>query len=173
MFPLPDFVDHGYALVMPSFQIQWRRRASAMLSIILVASLTACRLIGAGGCEHTYRDPVLEITHAFDAATGRRVALVYLTGLSVQDQSFPITYLLASSRGATAKGDTLICAIPCAFGTAEGRYAFTVSADGHVTQARTVQARFGDFHGGCPSWNSGSTKLLVRLSPAGSASVEQ
>jgi hypothetical protein len=128
-----------------------------------LALTLGCQEFGAGPCEHTYRDPVLALTTATDAASGARITPLFLTAVSVGGQVQPIGYLLATAFGAREQDDTLVCDVPCGFGTSEGRYAFTASAVGYAPRAIAVDARFARFEGGCPSFNEGSTRTSVAL----------
>lgn len=122
-----------------------------------------CRELGGGPCVHTYRDPVLAVTAASDGATGARIAPLFVTGVTVRDRSQPVSYLLAVSFGARAQGDTIVCGVPCGFGTSEGPYSFVVSATGYAPRQVSVDARFARFDGGCPSFNEGSTEVSLSL----------
>jgi hypothetical protein len=134
----------------------------ALVATVLALTL-GCQGFGAGPCEHTYRDPVLAVTAATDANSGARIAPLCITAVRVGGQAQPVGYLLATAFGARAQGDTLVCDVPCGFGTSEGRYAFTASAVGYEPRAAAVDARFARFEGGCPSFNEGSTRTSVAL----------
>lgn len=135
-------------------------------SVLVAASFVltfGCQEFGGGPCIHTYRDPVLAITAATDAAAGASIAPLFITGVTVGGQAQPVGYLLATAFGTRAQGDTIVCGVPCGFGTSEGRYGFTASATGYAPRPITVDARFARFEGGCPSFNEGSTETSVSL----------
>lgn len=122
-----------------------------------------CSELGAGGCEHIYRDPLLAITAAADEASGVHVSPLRITVVAVGGQLQPVGYLLATAFGARAAGDTMVCHMPCGFGTSEGRYAFTSAASGYVSRTVTTEARYPRCEGGCPSHIAGSTRTRIVL----------
>jgi hypothetical protein len=139
-------------------------RESRLVLVAAGAVLTVgCQEFAGGPCVHTYRDPVLAVTRATDGATGARIAPLFLTAVTVGGQAPGVSYLLTTAFGARAQGDTIVCDVPCGFGTSEGRYGFTASATGYAPRLITVDARFARFDRGCPSSNAGSTETSVSL----------
>ena len=139
-------------------------RAPRSVFVLLAGVLSlGCAEGGAGPCVHTYRDPVLAITAAVDSGTGVRITPVFVTGVTIDGQSQPVGSLLAVAFGASARGDTVVCGLPCGFGTSEGQYSFTATAPGYAIRRVSVNARFARFDGGCPSSNEGSTEISVSL----------
>lgn len=136
-------------------------RSGLITPALLLA--VGCSELGAGGCEHTFRDPVLAITSVTDGASGVRVSPLQITAVSVGGQVQPVGYLLATAFGARAAGDTIVCDVPCGFGTTESRYSFTAAANGFVPQVITTEARYSRFEAGCPSYNAGSTRTSIAL----------
>jgi hypothetical protein len=140
------------------------RRSRPVLVAICVVPAFGCQEFGAGPCEHTYRDPVLAVTAATDEASRAPVTPVFITGVTVGGQLQPPSFLLIPPAfGARAQGDTIVCGVPCGFGTSEGRYAFVASAPGYAPRTIAVDARFARFDGGCPSFNEGSTRTAIAL----------
>jgi hypothetical protein len=146
--------------------MRFPRESSPVLVATSLVLTFGCQEFGAGPCIHTYRDPVLAITAATNAATGARIAPLFITGVTVGGQVQPVSYLLTTTFGVRAQGDTIICDVPCGFGTSEGAYGFTASAPGYAARAITVNARFARFDGGCPSFNAGSTETSISLARA-------
>lgn len=134
--------------------------------LLAACSLPAlgCPELAAGPCSHTYRDPVLAIITASDAVTGARVSPLLITDVTAGGLPQSVGLLMALTNfGVEARGDTIVCGIPCGFGTREGAYDFTASAPGYAPRRVSVEASFARFHGGCPSYNAGSTRTGVRL----------
>jgi hypothetical protein len=142
-------------------------RAARTLRLVLVVPAlrfgAGCAELGVGACEHTYRDPVLTISAATDAESGASITPLQITAVAVGGQLQPIASLLATAFGARAVGDTIVCDVPCGFGTSESRYALTAAASGYVARDVTTEARYARFEGGCPSYNSGSTRTTITL----------
>ena len=135
-------------------------------SVLVAASVVmtfGCQEFGGGPCIHTYRDPVLAVTAATDGATGARIAPLFITSLTLGGQAQVVSYVMTTAFGTRAQGDTIVCDVPCGFGTSEGHYRFTASATGYAPRLITVDARFARFDGGCPSFNAGSTETAVSL----------
>jgi hypothetical protein len=144
--------------VMPFF-----RESRSVLVAVGISVTLGCQQVGVGPCIHTYRDPVLVITAATDSATGRPIAPLFLTRLTVDGQAQVVGHVLTTAFRARSQGDTIVCDVPCGFGTNEGRYGFIASATAYASRPVTVDARFASFDGGCPSFNAGSTEMSVLL----------
>jgi hypothetical protein len=134
------------------------------LGAFTAGSLNGC--VGAGPCEHTYRQAILLIDAARDAEDGSPLPMVALSHIrrngNEQDPKFLV--LGPPSHGVEVHGDSLVCHVPCGFATDEGNYTFTVSADGYPPQERTYEARYRVFKGGCPSYNDGGLRIVLSLS---------
>lgn len=140
------------------------RSAPRSVFVVVGAVLSVGCEPGGGPCIHTYRDPVLAITAARDSASGARIASILVTDVAFGGRSQPVGSLLGLAFGASTRSDTLVCGIPCGFGTSEGQYTFSATAPGYAVAQVSVNARFARFDGGCPSSNSGSTEISVSLS---------
>ena len=134
-------------------------------SVFLVSAVLSvgCAEPGAGPCVHTYRDPVLAITSVVDSESGGRIASILVTNVTISGRSEPVGALLDVAFGASTRSDTLVCGVPCGFGTSEGQYTFKAAAPGYTARQVSVNARFARFDGGCPSSNAGSTEVSVSL----------
>jgi hypothetical protein len=136
--------------------------------LLAAAALAGCdNPLGAGPCVHTYDDPVLEIDAARSTADAA-IDAVILSELALDGRAVTPAELLgaAPDSGVEALDDGRIrCDVPCGFGYAEGSYAFTAAAEGYQPGALTVEARYDDFSGGCPSSSAGGTTVSVELSP--------
>jgi hypothetical protein len=92
---------------------------------------------------------------------------VFITRIEVDGATRDLHGVIAGNhtQGVEPRGDTLCCAVPCAFGSSdEGRWGITLSARGYPEQTIEFNARFGVFHGGCPSFNDQGVKVSFRLS---------
>ena len=129
-----------------------------------IALLGGCRVLG-GPCHHTFHDPVLVVTGVRDP-NGNPVSRITISDLAFLGR--PVTdfrvLLLLPSFNVRQVGNDIECSVECGFGVEEGEYRFTATAATGATTVR-VQARYRDFDGGCPSSNSGSTRITVQLSP--------
>ena len=141
------------------------RQLQTALTAALGGALVGCDAIGAGPCEHTFRDPLVTVQSAKDSATGAPIPQLLLHSFTVRaipQVARDIAVVPPTSRVAL-RGDTLVCAVVCGFGTLEGPWSFTATASGYLP--RTVQATgtYPRFDGGCPSSNSGTVSLNIRL----------
>lgn len=141
------------------------RAPKSVFVVVGTVLSVGCTEPGAGPCVHTYRDPVLAITAAADSASGARIASILVTDVALDGRSQPVgSLLLEVAFGASTRSDTLVCGVPCGFGTSEGQYSFSATAPGYAVRQVSVNARFARFDGGCPSSNEGSTEISVSLS---------
>ena len=149
------------------------RRLFRLVAIGATASVAGCDAETNGPCVHTYDDPLIHITRAVDAGTGAAIPTVWLSAFTLGGLVTGPQPLLAGSPAfsVTPEDQSLRCAPGCGFGTSEGVYRFSAAAPGYVTATVEVNARYSRFDGGCPSSNSGSTSLDIRL--AGASAVSQ
>lgn len=133
------------------------------LVLAVAAVLVGCDGV-AGPCVHTYREPLLQIVSARDAATGAPIASVVIRDVRREGLVQDLQLLLAGpAYGVEVQGDSLLCGVPCGFATSEGNYIFTVSAPGYPPQDRGYEARYRVFKGGCPSYNDGGLRVSLAL----------
>lgn len=130
---------------------------------ILTSSLAGCRALGAGECSHTFRDPVLAILAARDSATTAPISPVGLTSFTLGGYPTEGVIFLPNSVNVRLVGDTMVCTIPCGFSNIEGHYTFRAGAPGYVPRTVSVNARYANFDGGCPSSSGGSTNASIAL----------
>ena len=136
-----------------------------MLIVSTVGLISACEGLGAGGCVHEFRDPLLRLQTATDSVTGRAIPRVAITNVSVDNHAFATSLVLTQlpNTRVTLIADTLWCDVACGFGNMEGVWRFDLSAPGYRAQTFQLTARYARFDGGCPSFNAGSTSLTARL----------
>jgi hypothetical protein len=116
-----------------------------------------------GICEHVYEEPLVRIESARHGATGAEASAVALSAVTIYGQSMTDAELLETGENLTLDGDRLVCTIPCAFGQAEGDYAFTYEAAGIGAGSFAGSLAYAEFQGGCPSFNRGSARLTLAL----------
>jgi hypothetical protein len=117
-------------------------------------------------CVHTYNSGIVVVAAARSAG-GAAAALptVALGGFKVNGQ--PVNPSdLQQLHNATPSGEGLACTLPCSFGVEEGKWQFTAGAAGHAAKVVSVDARYAEFVGGCPSYNDKGTEVRLVLEPA-------
>lgn len=140
-----------------------RHRLAPLLATL---ALGACEGLGAGVCEHTYRDPLLVLQTVTDARTGALLTRVSVRDVTVDGQPVRAEDLLRGpTRNTLLESGGLVCAADCGFGTTPGRYRLTVAAQGYQPLVVERDADYARFRGGCPSYNEGSSVMRVQLTP--------
>lgn len=140
-----------------------KRNALMILLSVAVWSCDKSKDGTIGPCVHTYEDPVLHVESVTDAQNGQRVfafRILEVTRNGVKQQ--PI-FLKIVSYNVVVYDTTLVCNVPCGFGTDEGAYTLRVSASGYRDTTISVNAKYAVFKGGCPSSNSGGTKFSFQM----------
>jgi hypothetical protein len=69
------------------------------------------------------------------------------------------------SNNISVEDSILICTIPCGFGTMEGVYEISISADGYRDLTLSTLAKYDELKGGCPSSSSGGHSIGFSLYP--------
>jgi len=150
--------------------LRWvpRRSVAPLLVALALVAVTACGddATAPGRCVHEYREPIIELVSAHDARFGSALSSVVLTNIRFNGHVLEPSFLASvqPAYGVTARGDSLVCAIPCGFATEAGNYIFTISAAGYPPpQDRGYEAQYGVFHGGCPSYSDEGLRIDLRL----------
>ncbi len=134
--------------------------------LLATLALGACDGLGAGVCEHTYRDPLLVLQTVTDARTGAPITRVAVRDVMFAGQPIRAEDLVhGPSRNVALDSGGLVCAADCGFATSPGRYRFTVAAQGYQPLVVERDADYARFHGGCPSYSEGSIVMRVQLTP--------
>lgn len=154
---------------------RWSRRGLALV-IVCLAIGTGVIVVGCndddndddypiGPCVHTYMDAVIHVEDVQDRDSGAPIDTVFISAATVDARPYLLEWLAeeTNASGVTLVGDSLKCAVPCAFGTQEGHWALTVSASGYPEQTVEFDAHYAVFHGGCPSWNDDGTDVSLEL----------
>jgi len=113
-----------------------------------------------------FEDPVLAVDLGRTAPL--RPSVLALTAFRLDGRPFSPSSQWAGGPAyrVTVRADTVLCEVPCGFGFQEGRYELVATVPGFLPADLTVEARYDDFDGGCPSSNAGSTRVTVDLTPA-------
>lgn len=136
----------------------------AGLGAVIAGVLGACDGTSVGPCVHVYREALLQIVAVQDVQDNTALANVVVRQVRIDGREQDVRFLVAGpSYGVDLEGGSLVCRVPCGFGTQEGNYIITVSAPGYPPQERGYEARYRVFHGGCPSYNDGGLRITLRL----------
>ncbi len=146
-----------------------RYRSYLFVSLLLGLCLFGCdekEDNTVGPCIHQYQDPILTIEEVRDAQTNESLESVVLTEFSIDGAAIQTEMLVAEfANNVEQKGDSLLCTIPCAFGTQAGHYEFIVLTSGYVAKAVSFDLEYEEFEGGCPSYNRGGAEEEIALEP--------
>lgn len=119
-----------------------------------------------GPCVHVYEEPVLNVLSVTNRATNQRLDAVWVRQVAFEGEDLDLLALRQSVSYRVSYTDSgLYCNPPFGFGTANGHYTLSISADGFRDTVVTVSAAYSIYRGGCPSSNSGGTKFVVQLKP--------
>ena len=119
-----------------------------------------------GPCVHSYEDPVIHIQSIKNAKSGLEITEFVIKEITIDSIGTNLRILTLSPSYSTVYLDSsLFCTIPCGFGVQEGVYKFKISAPNYIDTIVTINAKYSMFKGGCPSSNSGGTKVGYLLQP--------
>jgi hypothetical protein len=144
-----------------------QRTLLAVLLSLFSFCLCSCGAIEGCGGNVMFNDPLFHITRATDSTTGAAIPKVILSNITYGGTPMDASQLgspYPHTSGVTIVGNTLLCDVPCGFGTEEGRYTFSVSAPNYKTSSVAQEGRFQS-HGGCPLTYYGSTDMQFTLQP--------
>ena len=123
---------------------------------------------GAGPCVHVYEDAVLHLDSASGRTTDAVIGQITLSDFAVDGTArTPDQVTAQQSQNVVVDGDTLVCTLPCAFGTDEGTWTFVSDADGYAPTPQSEDAAYATFNGGCPSSNDDGTHVTLQLDEDG------
>jgi len=143
---------------------------TAFLSVATLALLQAC-----GGdtsdseeprfqaCHHSYLEPVVLFATAAEAGTLAPIPVVSVDSVTVNGVSLALRYFEAGASNVTVGTQTIDCTVPCGFSQLEGQYVLQVRATGYKTKTVAFEARYSTFIPGCPSSNTGGTRVSIVL----------
>lgn len=118
----------------------------------------------AGICVHTYEDPILAI-ESVSSESGDPISEIYLSNLSINGSEQDLSSVTDDpSNNVSVEDSSIVCTIPCGFGTQEGTYQFDTSTPDYQDTTITFEGvSYEVFNGGCPSSNSGSREVSFEL----------
>lgn len=139
-----------------------------MVAILIAGSAISCEQNEgtlAGPCVHNYEDPILAISSVEDAESGEQIPRITVDKVFIDSIRTDISSLVReSSQNVTIQDSSILCEVPCGFGTLDGHYKFSVHASGYEDTTVTQEnVRYENFDGGCPSSSSGSTTMSFTL----------
>lgn len=140
-----------------------------MLSLLLVA----CGGSGDGdalessatACIDSAIEPLISLTSIVDATSRAEIAEATLRDVVVNGYSVSRFYVMATRpRNIVLVGDELRCTTPCAFGSSDGEYVFTLEAPGYRSKTITFRGQYPSVRqAGCTITRSGSVPVNVEL----------
>jgi hypothetical protein len=143
-----------------------RWSALRFAALLVVAGGCSPDDLTSGPCVHTYEDALFHIESVVDADSLTPIDTIVISEAMRDTISHPPSRLtLEYSDGIEVRGDTIVCEVPCSFGTYEGSWTFRVSAAGYPSQWLSVNAQYAVFHGGCPSYNDSGMTINWKLDP--------
>jgi len=118
-----------------------------------------------GPCEHTYKEPILNVTSVRNVANEQLIRFVKLRELKIDGILYPTFPMLHSSS--VVAGDSIFyCNPPFGIGSRSGTYEFIIEADGFIAKKIMIEnVDYSIFVGGCPSYNDGGKKVDIYLLP--------
>ena len=135
-------------------------------ALLLAFTVVSCSLFESdyGPCIHNFEDPVLVIASVTSAEDDSTIEEVIISKVSIDSNLISTQDLvLEFSENIILKDSVLTCTIPCGFGTNEGLYELTFSAQGYFDLTLSTLAEYNNINGGCPSSSSGSHLLGFSL----------
>ncbi len=119
-----------------------------------------------GPCIHIYEEPVLNVLSVTDRVTNIRIGAVWVTEVLLDTTELDLLALRQGVSTNVSYSDSgLYCIPPFGFGTQRGLYTLSLSADGYRDTVVSLPAAYAVFRGGCPSSNTGGTRVVVKMSP--------
>jgi hypothetical protein len=119
-----------------------------------------------GRCIVEHREAVLHVTSVRDATTNEEIAEIAITGLEIDGRSYPIEeFALPQSQNVEFRDSLFICSVPFSFGTREGSYLLSVSAEGYVDRdVEIADVHYAVREGpGCPLYLDGGTRVRFTM----------
>ncbi len=134
-----------------------------LISLMTFILIVSCDNDSAGPCAHIYEEPILSVISAKDVDTQQGIDRIELKSIKIDGIDADLNILLDQSSNINRLDSTLICNIPCAFGTQTGEYSFMVSAEGFRDSLYTLDVQYKYSEGGCPSRSWGSQEMMIEL----------
>ncbi|MGD9899450.1 MAG: hypothetical protein AB7T22_10020 [Calditrichaceae bacterium] len=112
---------------------------------------------------HIYEEPILSVIAVKDAATLQGIDSIELYSIRIDGIEADLNILMDQSSNVILRDSTLICEVPCSFGTQPGKYSFVASAEGFRDSLYTLDVNYKYSEGGCPSRSWGSLEMEIEL----------
>lgn len=129
---------------------------------ILIFIFAGCEPGTMGPCVHIYEDPVLTISSVTAGKNGESISQITITDVQVDGAAQSPDQLTGEvSENISVDDSAIVCTVPCGFGTLEGSYEFTVSADGYRDSEAMTQASYSTNEGGCPSRSADGSAIEI------------
>ena len=118
---------------------------------------------GIGPCIHTYNEPILHLESIQDSLSNN-ISFVKLYDLRINGSLQTGESPIINSYSIVADDSIFYCNIPFGFGVEEGKYEFTIEAEGYKPKNFTIEnVTYSIFEGGCPSFNDGGKRIDLSL----------
>lgn len=138
------------------------------LSIIIAIVSLGCDAPiyeGMGPCVHIYKEPILMIESASSAENSTPIESLIIKNISIDSVGVNLDLLTSeSSENVVISDSTLICTLPCGFGTQSGTYNFDVTAENYKDVSVSIKTDYQTSGGNCPSFSTDGNKIDVVLS---------
>jgi len=117
-----------------------------------------------GPCEHTYNEPILNITSIRDTINNKYPTFVILRELKINGNPQSIPLILSNSYSVVANDSVYYCNVPFGFGVEDGTYQFIIEAEGFQPKLINIEnVNYSIFKGGCPSYNDGGKRVEINI----------
>jgi hypothetical protein len=138
--------------------------------IFIIVSQLGCKPNGEGGgtvgpCVHIYKEAILHIESVNNTQTGSLIPTIVLSQIMLDTVKISPMWLTTVSKNVVFFDSTLICNVPCSFGTDSREYRFTVSANGYADTTITCFPIYTINQGGCPSSSDGGLRIRFTMRP--------
>jgi hypothetical protein len=118
-----------------------------------------------GPCVHIYKEAILHIESVTNSQTGALIPTIVLSEIRLDTSAVNPMWLTPVSKNVVFVDSTLVCNVPCSFGTEPHQYTFRVSAKGYLDTTISCFANYSIIHGGCPSSSDGGLRIQFTMRP--------
>jgi hypothetical protein len=132
--------------------------------LFIMFCIIACEPQNIGPCVHIYEEPILTIESISGGVDGNEISQAYIYNIKIDSaKRDPVLITGEASKNISVEDSVIVCSVPCGFGTEDGEYQFSVTADGYPDTTITSNAKYGKSKGGCPSSSSEGIKISFSL----------
>ena len=141
-----------------------------VIACVVFGSFTLAGCDADGPCEVRALDPLFTVISVTDSESGEAIDSIEITDIELDGVAVPATWLDAGAdlnQNVTFDAELISCNVPCAFGSVQGNYSFTVDASGYApTVVSSLEAQFNEAtETGCPTILRGGVDMSFELSP--------